>query len=250
MSEGYVLIAIGDKYLELAQNLITTLRANGDERDVFVLTEVDEDELYLSAKTEFERKGTIPKITIDKYLPFDHNIFLDADSLCVADTQHVWDRFKANEQPIQTFGSIKERDKFWLLANGLYEKEQGYMIPKIHSGIMYFNRNTIDVEMFEWMREYVFPNYTDIFHSHPLSYKDSRPDQEIYQLAFGKFGYHVDEIWEQDCITVVNQNISLPTRQPWFKHRGGDEMEHDIPFVHILGAPEKPIYQSILRRYE
>lgn len=54
MTEGYIFVAIGDRYLRMVENFITTLRHFGDERDVYVITEVDDDELFRSARTEFE----------------------------------------------------------------------------------------------------------------------------------------------------------------------------------------------------
>ena len=104
------------------------------------------------------------------------------------------------------------------------------------------------------MRNHVFPNYTKIVHSTPLVYKNSRPDQEIYQLAFGKYGLHVDEIWEQDCISIVSQDnstVSLPVNCPWFKGTIGKPQSNSIPFLHMFDGMESPqynrIYQSILK---
>jgi hypothetical protein len=48
MTEGYIFVAIGEKYLKMVNNFIITLRHFGDNRDVFVLTEVDNDELFRS----------------------------------------------------------------------------------------------------------------------------------------------------------------------------------------------------------
>ena len=39
MTEGYVLVAIGKEYEDMAYKLVDTLRKNGDHRDVAVITD-------------------------------------------------------------------------------------------------------------------------------------------------------------------------------------------------------------------
>ena len=82
--------------------------------------------LFRSARTEFERYGTVPKITLNRYLPFDHNIFLDADSLPSGDTQNVWDLFKSKDQFILQIG-IKNDSTFRCQK---YGRELGYPMSK------------------------------------------------------------------------------------------------------------------------
>ena len=150
MSEGYLLIGIGEKYLKLANNLVETLRKFGDTRPVHIVEEVDEStELFKSCNTPFERYGTYPKIHLDQYLKFDHNIFLDADMLCVGDTQQVWDLFKSNDQYIQQLG--RRYDPHFM--GHWYEHELGHTVPALHGGCIYINRNTLDPEFFPYMRD-------------------------------------------------------------------------------------------------
>ena len=49
-TEGYIFVAIGDRYLRMVENFITTLRHFGDELDVYVITEVDDAELVQVCK--------------------------------------------------------------------------------------------------------------------------------------------------------------------------------------------------------
>ena len=46
MSEGYILVAIGEYYERMVQNFVTTLRHHGDEREVFVITDASDEKLY------------------------------------------------------------------------------------------------------------------------------------------------------------------------------------------------------------
>lgn len=244
-TEGYIFVAIGDRYLRMVENFITTLRHFGDERDVYVITEVDDDELFRSARTEFERYGTVPKITLNRYLPFDHNIFLDADSLCIGDTQHVWDLFKSKDQFIQQIG-IKNDSTFHCHK---YGKELGYPIPRVHGGCIYLNKNTIDESFFDWMQNVCFPNYEKILHSSPLNYKSSRPDQPIYAMAHGKWGLEPVELLETPIMTClgVNEFLDLPMNRVQFKHRVGPPLDKNIPFAHMWAKIGTPVYNKVFK---
>lgn len=234
-TEGYVLIGIGEKYLKLVNNLVDSLRKFGDNRPVHIISEVDEsDLLYQQCNTEFERGGTYPKITLDRNLPFDHNIFIDADVLCVGDTQQVWDLFRNNEQYIQQLGC--RFDKRYHFQQ--YEKEVGHPIPRVHGGCIYINKNKLDPNFFPYLREYVFPNYKKIFHSHGLTYKNSRPDQPIFSLAFGKFGLETLDFWENPIMTVVKEKEQLPFTKVYFIGKWGKELNTHISFAHIFKGAE------------
>ena len=235
-SEGYVLIGIGERYLQMAHNLANTIKKNGDDRGVVIISKVDEKtQLYESCNTEFERCGTYPKITLDQYLPFDHNIFIDADALCIGDTQHVWDIFKSSDQFIQQLGILEKDPSF---HGHKYEKELGHDIPRVHGGCIYINRQTLDPKFFPWMRDFAFPNYTKIFHSSGLPYKNSRPDQPIYGLASGVWGLKPLDIYNTPVMTVVGEQKQLPIKQVFFNKKHGPTLDQHIPFVHVFRGQE------------
>ena len=60
-TEGYILIGIGDRYLQMTENLTKTLKKHGDNRGTLTITRSDNRELYSECNTEFERNGTLPK---------------------------------------------------------------------------------------------------------------------------------------------------------------------------------------------
>ncbi len=234
-SEGYVLIGIGERYLKMAHKLADTIR-KFDDRGVVIISKVDEKtQLYKSCKTEFERNGTLPKITLDQYLPFDHNIFVDADSLCIGDTQHVWDIFKSSDQFIQQLGQLGKDPAFFAHQ---YEKELGYDIPRVHGGCIYINREKLDPKFFPWMRDFAFPNYRKIFHKSGLPYKNSRPDQPIYGLASGLWGLKPLDIYTTPVMTVVGDKQPLPIKQVFFNKKYGPTLDTHIPFVHVFRGKE------------
>lgn len=235
-TEGYILIGIGEKYLKMTHNLVKTLRRHGDERPVFIIAKVEEDtELYKSCRTEFERNGTLPKISLDQYLPFDHNIFLDADMLCVGDTQHVWDLFRSSDQFIQQVGCTQRDPNFHC---NQYESEVGFTIPRVHGGCIYINKERLDPDFFPYMREYVFPNYEKIFHNSGLPYKGSRPDQPIYALTSGKYGLKPVDLHTNPIMTVVGDAEDLPIHNVFFNKKKGPRLEQHIPFVHVFRGKE------------
>lgn len=234
-TEGYVLIGIGEKYLKLVENLVASLRKFGDNRPVHIIDSVDEtDPLYKTCRTPFERGGTYPKIHLDKNLPFDHNIFIDADALCVGDTQQVWDLFRSSDQYIQQLGCRYDRN----YHGHWYEHEVGHPIPRVHGGCIYINKNKLDPEFFPYLREYVFPNYTKIFHKSGLPYKNSRPDQPMFSLAFGKFGLQPIYLWTSPVMTVVETKRQLPFNKVYFIQQWGEELDTHISFAHIFKGQE------------
>lgn len=234
MSEGYILVGIGEKYLRLCNQLVETLRKNGDDRPVKIITEVEHDDLYATCNTDFERGGTYPKINLDKYLEFDHNIFLDADMLCTYNTQQVWDLFLSNDQYIQQLGARRVPN----FPGHQYEKELGHAVPYVHGGVVYINRNKLDPNFFPYMRDYIFPNYGKIYSRTPLVYKNSRPDQEIFAVATGKFGLQPINVWEVPVLTIVEEATQLPLEKVFFKRMYGRKLATPISFAHIFKGLE------------
>lgn len=233
-TEGYILIGIGDKYLQMTKNLTETLKKHGDNRGTLTITRSDNRELYSECNTEFERNGTLPKITLDRYLPFDHNIFLDADMLCVGDTQHVWDLFRSSDQFVQQVGCLGRDPNFHAHQ---YESELGFEIPRVHGGCIYINREKLDPGFFPYMRE-SFLNYKQIFHNSGLTYKNSRPDQPLYALANGMWGFKPVDLYTNPIMTIVNDSTPPPLDSVFFNKKRGPKLDTPVPFVHVFRGEE------------
>lgn len=238
MNEGYVLIGLGKKYEVMANNLKKTLRHMGDERPVKIITEIPKHHLYQRAKTEFERRGTIPKLLLAKDPPFEHTIFLDADVLCCGDTGHVWDFFRSSHQPIQMMGQSYEfsADKDRIKFRSAYQ--HAIAAPRVHGGCIYFNRSRLENAYFKYMKR-VFENFgtKEFFKGVPKGYKNSRTDQAIYAALFAKEEWNIHSIHNQPIISIYDDPTTpLPLRQVKFFQQKKFWLNTDIPFLHIFSG--------------
>lgn len=230
-TEGYVLIACGNEgYLEMANNLISTLRKHGDNRPVHIITEdqLDKDDpVFQDCKTPFEMYGTYPKINLDKFLMYDHTIFLDSDILCVGNTDHVWELFRSNEQYVQQLGKPKPTKEE-------IKKNRAGHAPLVHGGVIYYNKKNLDPKFFEFLRD-KFMDYRG-----SKSYKGSRTDQILYSGAFREFKFKPINIYNNPVMTV-GHDVSIikpPIYKVWFKRQNGPDLDTPIPFIHIFRGKE------------
>jgi len=248
MKEGYVLVALGDIYKQLAARFIHTLRQCGDTRPVYVIDEniLDtETDMYKACKVNNERFNCYPKITLNRYLPFEHNMFVDADSLCIANTQHIWDMCHDQDQFILHRGW----DGYTGWDNDIQldiEKAHGFMMPRLHGAWFYIRKEAIVDEFFTFMQEDVFPNYSHWCTRDLASrnHRRSRSDQTIYSLAYGKFGLSPCDLMKTPVMTHImdESQATEPHYKVNFKGEYGPKLDNAIPFVHIekLYQPSAP----------
>jgi hypothetical protein len=243
MTEGYVVVAIGDVYLKMAEAFISTLRRHGDDREVHVIESTTDLPHRGLCNTDFERNGTLPKICLDIISPFDHNIYLDIDMLCVGKTDYVWDLCKSQEQYLYQAGIAGDRT-FNRGEIAAYTEAQGWgTAPRVQGGFIYLNKTKLDPTLYEWMREDVFLNYHDYF-SKPLRYKNSRTDQTIYSLAHAKYGLEVMPMLEKPVMTFLDRYETLPTNRVFFKGQQA-LLDKPVAFCHMMAKPGNPVYNQL-----
>lgn len=246
-TEGYVVICIGAKYERMLHNFINTLRKNGDQRDVHVITDVSNEPLFEHCLTDFERYGTLPKISLDKFIPFDHNIFLDIDMLCIGNTEPVWDLMKAQDVSQIQLGvpGLHERDNALLQAAAA---ERGWSKPPtVQGGFIYLRKEGLNTDFFEWMRNEGFPNYST-YATDARPYKNSRTDQELFALAHGKFGTKFLSMFEHPVMTFLDavpwHVDNAPTKRVIYREMYKDQNEY-VSFCHAMSKPGHPIYENM-----
>ena len=245
-TEGYIVIAIGEKYELMANNFINTLRRHGDNRDVYVITDSSDEELYGQCVTDFERNGTLPKICLDKDLPFDHNLFLDVDMLCLADTQQVWDVLRATDQSILQMGVLNDKQICDGVMIGNSSKFDWNEDPfRVQGGFIYLRKEGLNLEFFEWMRNEAFPNY-DKYASSKRYYKNSRTDQTLYSLAHCKFGIKPLEIFDYPFMTFLDSchNDNAPTNKVTYRNRQ-KTFDRNVSFCHCMTKPGSMLYDKL-----
>ena len=242
MTEGYVVVAIGDVYLKMAEVFIQTLRHRGDERPVHIVTSTMDVPLRSKCNTDFERNGTLPKISLDNLSPYDRNIYLDIDMMCIGNTDYVWDLCKSQDQFLYQTGIEGDRT-FNRGEIAAFTEEKGWgTAPRVQGGFIYLDKTKLDPEFYPWLRE-VFLNYHDYF-SKPLRYKNSRTDQTIYSLAHAKFGLKVLPMLENPVMTFLDRYEDLPTKRVFFKGQQA-MLDRDVAFCHMMAKPGNPIYNQL-----
>lgn len=265
--EGYVLVAIGKEYINECYNLSLTLRRNKDYRPISIMINKEdqdyalsknifdkllffdkETKLFKDCKTTFEMYGVYPKITLDKYLPYDKNIYLDSDVLSIYDTQQVWDIFNNLNQSVQAIGFEKDPDwHFGKLED--VSKKYGKNVPHTHSGILYMKKNLEMYNFFDYCR--------DVFYKHDeygclRQFRGGIADEILFAISFSKFNYLPHDNLKVPIMTFnLPYNISLPTKVQTVKYPSINFMDNNISFVHMMdkqhGHSYKNVFNNILK---
>lgn len=145
---GFVTIATGDdKYYWMALNLLHSYRVNGGcdlpfaiicDKDCPAAREFDD--MILMPDTTY---SYLDKLQLNRYVPYDETIFIDADILILGDVNILWDDFA----PMDDFSCYGR----WLpleAGEGWFcYKDMGELKPRIHHGIsmhggVYYLRKT------------------------------------------------------------------------------------------------------------
>ena len=243
-TEGYVVIACGDIYKKLLENLKSTLKAFGDERPIHVIDEeiLQKHRLFDSCRVQNERFSIMPKICMDELCPFDHNIHIDADALCTGPTDYVWDLVKAQDQFILHRGWMHESNlvqKEWFpgFAQRIEEKF-GWKIDVPQGAFQYYRKKGSNPDFWNFLRDEVWVDYEhwmatpDIIETH---HRNSRSDQCMFAVAYAKFGLKPIGMTDHPIMTRI---MTINQYKPPYYHvesRGGNSEKFDIPvaFTHI-----------------
>ena len=181
MTEGYLTIAIGEKYEFLANKLKNTLQKFDPSRELFILREenlVKDNYFFKSCKTDFERYGSYPKLTIPRFTPFDKTLFLDSDMLCASNPEFVWNFFKKRNKNLDCLGSYDRNYSF----KNKFEKKFKTKLFLNHGGLMYFDKTKDNTKIVKRI-SHIWNHISHYTCGHKLSYLNSRDDQLIYSIA-------------------------------------------------------------------
>ena len=244
-TEGYVVIAVGDVYERLLDNFVKSLRHFGDERPVHVIGEEElrAHRMFDSCRVQNERFSILPKVCMDEFAPFDHNIHIDVDALACGSTEYVWDLLKSQDQFILHRGWAHDSSLVqgnWCPGWAAKTKEKfGIEVQIAQGAFQYYRKKDSNKEFFDFIRDEVWTNYEhwmcdpDVIKKH---HRNSRSDQMIFGLAYPKFGLNVISMTKYPIMTRI---MRLDQYNPPYYHidsRGGnDGPKFDIPvaFTHV-----------------
>lgn len=130
MKKGFLTIAYGDYYHELAENLVLSYRYSVPEEKQVPFAVVAEkesdrlgmfDEIIIAKPAE---KGFMNKLMIEELSPYDETIFIDADCLVYGDISVFFNEYEKNGSVFSSFGRNIELNKVSEINNILFDKNK------------------------------------------------------------------------------------------------------------------------------
>ena len=185
LTRGFVTIATGDdRYYNLAYNLLRTYRKYASDSIPFALIcdrhtpQADAfDQVILM---DAPNCSYMDKLLLYRYSPFDETIFIDADSLIMADPHCIWDHFSSADD-ISCYGCIHplDSDKAWFTyeGTGKYKSSIEYLID-LHGGIYYFRKTDRCVSIFETAIE-----LANHYHQYSFRHFDHPADEPVIAMS-------------------------------------------------------------------
>lgn len=263
MTEGYVLFGVGKKYIDECRLLVNTLRKQNDNRPVSIVTDPEDREyaesmgifdkfidfqifdqdIWKLCKTKTEKYIVYPRLFLDKYIQYDHNMSMDSDIICQAHTEKVWKYCKERKENISQLGFKNDSTWHWGTVDEVSEAF-GKHVPHTHCGLFYIRRDEEFLnKFFTFIRE-TFYKYDE--YKCKRMYQDGMTEEIIFAIAHAQFD--IDPV-EFDQVPVMTHNITpdmVPTR---IFTLTGKEMPELIPFVHMfVNKPGSEIYNQVYDR--
>ncbi len=168
LTKGFITIATGkEQYYEIAKNLLLSYRFTTKEPLPFAIL-CDTQNEYTK---EFDEVRIFPEPTrsyLDKLnmfdlLPFDINIFIDADCLCFRDINRLFDIFE-NADDFCCYGRVLPLDDKtgWFEYDNLNSDLQNHIdyVVGLHGGIYYMRKTEKCRSVFETAKKFT-ENYAD-----------------------------------------------------------------------------------------
>ena len=257
--QGYVLIAIGTKYIDEAHLLAQTIRRQDDKRPINVIIKkedlhyaIDKDiftditifepvnEFYNYCNEGFERYGTYPKINLYHYTRFEENIFLDTDVLCQYSPDTLWDYLSNREQDVTMLGVKNDPSWHWGTINEV-SNAFGKHVPHVHGGFLYFRKSA--KYFFDYCNEIAY-RYDEL--KCKRFYRGGMCDEIIFALAHSHFNYMPVEFDEKPIMTFnYNLMVDLPSK---LQTHNNTTLDDYIPFVHMYDRTNFiPLFLKIMK---
>lgn len=267
MTKGFITVATGkEQYYKIAQNLLRSYRFTTKEALPFAILCEEENEYT----KEFDVVKVYPKATrsyLDKLemfdlLPFDINIFIDADCLAFTDINHLFDYFE-DADDFCCYGRVLplEDKTGWFEYDNLNEdlqKQIDYVVG-LHGGIYYIRRTEKAKKVFDAAKEFT-KNYTD----YKFKGKFETPgDEPVIALSMAvnkckpiSFNNSIICYWEHENNLNLNIQAGVATTKDVGENYNivhwGTRFTKSIPYckeisalaLNLQGASEKEIKKS------
>ncbi len=168
LTKGFITIATGrEQYYKIAQNLLRSYRFTTKDPLPFALLcdaeneytkEFDDVRIFDEAKCNY-----LDKLEMYDYLPYDINIFIDADCLCFSDINRLFDIFECADD-FCCYGRVLSLDDKtgWFEYENLnddLQKQIEYVVG-LHGGIYYMRKTEKCKRVLDKAKDFAL-NYAD-----------------------------------------------------------------------------------------
>lgn len=166
LSVGFFTLAVGaERYYKLAANLLTSFRKNGNSNAPFAIV-CDKENDYTA---KFDKVVILPQATcsyMDKiqmlnHLPYDKNVFIDADCLIYNDVSLLLDNCIKGVTCYGWDHPLEEKRKGWFEPENLgILKDRVKFRISTHGGIMFICRDETTAQIYEDC-QYISAHYSE-----------------------------------------------------------------------------------------
>lgn len=248
MSKGIVIYAFKKAaYGKLAYNLAVSIKHHNSSLKIAVLTDGnalthlnnDEqsifDQIILISESDLYHNGKFSagkaKLSGYKYFPFDHNLIVDADSICVNDIEPLFDKCTKNVHA-QTCGVSTQDDEKWncqwmpfKFVKEVFELPEKYNIYEINSSFMSIKKSDESEKFYAQ----ALSNYAD-HDTHPKmrTWGGGFPDELAFNIAFAQCGINPSFSFQKE----INNDTQWPV---FFSTKFTNSWAYVINNYHFIG---------------
>lgn len=266
---GYFFVAVGKKYIDECFLLSQTIRKQNDNLPISLLINPEDEEyarslemfdqlihfiphrkdkMWKSCETGFEKYGVYTKISLERYIPYEENIFLDSDVLCQYDTTELWNFLSNQSSSIVMLGRHDDPNWHWGSIREVSEAF-GKHVSHVHSGFIYLRRDFKLINFFTKCKE-IFHKYDE--YKCKRAFRGGKADEIIFAIAYSHFNLSPIEF---DSIPIMTFNytpdMEIPSK---LQTEGGQNINLPdyIPFVHMFdkmgGSNFTSLYNKIMEK--
>lgn len=150
---------------------------------------IDKDDCY----QDFKFQPGKAKISLYKYLPYDENMIIDADSLCIRDVNELFEL--CNKDIIaQSVGSWDETADLWTCqwmpidkVKEVYNLPKHFRIFEINSSFLFIRKGKVAEKFYEQAMQNFYTGYQS---EHLHKWGGTFPDELAYNVAFAQLNIH------------------------------------------------------------
>lgn len=255
MTEGYIFMGFGKRYVDECRFAVDMMNVFDKARPKAILTNTNDEEYARSLGVfddvvviDFEKEPllakeenphnlycVIPRILMPKYLPYDKTLALDSDIVTMHDPTHVWDFMNSKNQAFVCCGYEYEKDWHWAKIDAVIAK-LGKKVPSIHGGVLFFDMTHPEMPSFADDCVEICENYDD--YECQRMFRGGMTDEVIFAIAMAKKDY---EALHYVQYPIVSFNLPPNIPIPFYGHtRNGldsstvEKTEKPTVFNHIF----------------